>query len=337
MKHPKVAVLGAGSWGTALAKLLADKGFETRLWSRREDQARAIQEKRVNEDYLPGAVLPPTLTATHDLERALAGADLVVVVVPTVGLREVLDQAVPLFPKGAPIVSATKGIEEGTLKLVSEIFEEHLPPEEHGRLTYLGGPSFAKEVADRVPTVVCVAGRDEATVKRVQDWFWTDRFRVYRTDDVIGVELGGALKNVIAIAAGVADGMGLGHNSRAGLITRGLAEITRLGVTLGANPLTFAGLAGMGDLILTCTGELSRNRKVGIAIGRGRKLAEILEGMKTVAEGVETTRAAHALAGRHGVEMPIVAQVHAVLFEGADPRAAVENLMLREPKAELWR
>ncbi|NLY94812.1 MAG: NAD(P)-dependent glycerol-3-phosphate dehydrogenase [Myxococcales bacterium] len=334
MKHPKVAVLGAGSWGTALAKLLADKGFETRLWSRREDQARAIQEKRVNEDYLPGAVLPPTLTATHDLERALAGADLVVVVVPTVGLREVLDQAVPLFPKGAPIVSATKGIEEGTLKLVSEIFEEHLPPEEHGRLTYLGGPSFAKEVADRVPTVVCVAGRDEATVKRVQDWFWTDRFRVYRTDDVIGVELGGALKNVIAIAAGVADGMGLGHNSRAGLITRGLAEITRLAVARGGHPLTLSGLSGMGDLVLTCTGHLSRNRQVGVKLGQGMKLSEILGSMNMVAEGVKTSKSAYELGLREDVDMPITREVYLLLYHDKPAEEVVETLMMRPLRAE---
>lgn len=334
MKHPKVAVLGAGSWGTALAKLLADKGFETRLWSRREDQARAIQEKRVNEDYLPGAVLPPTLTATHDLERALAGADLVVVVVPTVGLREVLDQAVPLFPKGAPIVSATKGIEEGTLKLVSEIFEEHLPPEEHGRLTYLGGPSFAKEVADRVPTVVCVAGRDEATVKRVQDWFWTDRFRVYRTDDVIGVELGGALKNVIALGCGISDGLGFGENTRAALITRGLAEIARLGIRLGAHPLTFSGLSGLGDLVATATSLHSRNLRAGRAIGAGRRPSEVLKESPMVVEGAPTAHAAVQLGRRLDVELPIATAVHRVLLEELTPREAVVALMGRDPREE---
>jgi glycerol-3-phosphate dehydrogenase (NAD(P)+) len=334
MKKPKVAVLGAGSWGTALAKLLADKGFETRLWSRREDQAQAIQEKRVNEDYLPGAMLPPTLTATHDLERALTGVDLVLVVVPTVGIRDVLEKAAPLIPKDVPIVSATKGIEQGTLKVVSEIFEEYLPPEEHWRLTYLGGPSFAKEVAERVPTVVCVAGKDEATVKRVQDWLWTDRFRVYRTDDVIGVELGGALKNVIAIAAGVADGMGLGHNSRAGLITRGLAEITRLAVARGGHPLTLSGLSGMGDLVLTCTGALSRNRQVGVKLGQGMKLSEVLGGMNMVAEGVKTSKSAHELGLREDVDMPITREVYLLLYHDKSPAEVVETLMMRPLRAE---
>ena len=334
MSDPTVAVLGAGSWGTALAKLLADQGFETRLWARRADQAAAINESQQNQAYLPGFTLPPTLRATSDLEDALARATLVVSVVPTHGLRQVLDDAQPHLPADAPIVSATKGIEIGTLKLVSQIFEEHVPKDRHHMLTYIGGPSFAKEVAAGIPTAVSVAGVDHAITERVQKHFATDRFRVYATEDVVGVELGGALKNVVAIAAGIADGLGFGHNTRAGLITRGLAEISRLAIAMGANPLTLAGLSGMGDLVLTCTGDLSRNRTVGIQLGKGQKLQEILDGMKMVAEGVRTAQSAHALAEKMGVEMPITSEVHALLYEDKPPLDAVMALMTRPLKRE---
>jgi len=329
----KIAVLGAGSWGTALAKLLADKGNEVQLWARKESQAAAIEMARENQRYLAGFALPETLHATHDLREALDGAALVVSVVPSHGLRELLPSVVPLLGD-APIVSASKGIENGTLKLVSQIFEELVPPEKHALLTYLSGPSFAKEVAADMPTVVVVAGRHAGNATAVQHAFATDRFRVYTSTDVIGVELGGALKNVIAIATGIGDGLGFGHNTRAALITRGLAEIGRLAIEMGSDPLTLAGLAGMGDLVLTCTGDLSRNRQVGIELGKGRKLADVLAGMTMVAEGVKTAKSAYELAEQRGVEMPIVREAYRILYEDRPPLEAMVALMTRELKAE---
>ncbi|MCZ7687010.1 MAG: NAD(P)-dependent glycerol-3-phosphate dehydrogenase [Sandaracinaceae bacterium] len=328
------AVLGAGSWGTALAKLLAENGHRVRLWARRPEQADAIDGARENETYLPGFSLPENLRATSDLRKALDGAALVLSVVPTHGLRHVLTEAAPLLPEGAPILSCTKGIENSTLMLVSQIFEELLPKERHHLLTYLAGPSFAREVAGRLPTAVTVAGSDADACSRVQSWMMCDAFRVYTTDDVIGCELGGALKNVIAIAAGVGDGLGFGHNARAAIITRGLAELGRLATKLGAHPMTISGLAGIGDLVLTCTGDLSRNRKVGLALGKGQKLSDILGGMTMVAEGVRTTKSAHELAQREGVEMPITAAMYRILYEDQDPRAAVVELMTRRARPE---
>ncbi len=327
-------VLGAGSWGTALAMHLAAQGHRVKLWSRRPEQAAYIQEHRENPDYLKGVKLPETLSATADLEEALADAEMVVVVVPTEANRALLEQAVPLIPPDVPIVSATKGIEQGTLKLVSGIFEDVFPEDQHSRLTYLGGPSFAKEVAAGVPTAVSVAGTDEATRTRVQELFNTPRFRVYTTPDVLGVELGGALKNVIAIAAGVADGLGLGHNTRAALITRGLAELSRLAVKMGADPLTLAGLSGMGDLVLTCTGDLSRNRRVGMALGQGKTLQEVLDELGMVAEGVKTAKSAHELGKREGVDMPITDEIYAIIYEDKPAREAMVALMTRPLKDE---
>jgi glycerol-3-phosphate dehydrogenase (NAD(P)+) len=296
--------------------------------------AEAIESDRENQSYLPGFELPDTLEATADLSRALEGAALVVCVVPTHGIRDVLVEAAPLIEDGVPIVSAIKGIENDTLMLVSEMFEDVLPASKHGQLTFLGGPSFAKEVAAELPTAVCVAGRNPDVVARVQTAFTTGRFRVYSTDDVVGVELGGALKNVVAIAAGIADGLGFGHNTRAGLITRGLAEISRLALAKGANPLTLAGLAGMGDLVLTCTGDLSRNRSVGVQLGHGKSLEEVLGSMQMVAEGVRTTKSANALSEKVGVEMPITNEVYAMLYEGKPALEAVEDLMQRPLRAE---
>lgn len=332
MSH-QVAVLGAGSWGTALAKLLADKGNHVRLWARRESIAQAIEAKRENEAYLPGAALPKTLRATHSLQSALHDSDIIVSVIPSHGLRETLKEALPLFPN-VPIVSASKGIENSTLKLVSEIFEEHLDHTRHKQLTYLSGPSFAREVALGMPTAVSIAGIDAKVTERIQHAFSTDRFRVYSTDDVVGVEIGGALKNVMAIAAGIADGLGFGSNTRAALITRGLAEIGRLAMKRGGHPLTLAGLAGMGDLVLTCTGDLSRNRTVGLELGRGRKLAEVLAGMSQVAEGVRTTKSAYDLAVRENIDMPIVMEIYRVLYEDKSPLDALRSLMTRDPRPE---
>ncbi|MCA9610124.1 MAG: NAD(P)-dependent glycerol-3-phosphate dehydrogenase [Myxococcales bacterium] len=328
------AVLGAGSWGTALAKLLADNGHQVRLWCRRREQAEAIDAARENEAYLPGFELPPNLRATSDLAGALDGVGLVLSVVPTHGLRAVLEEAGPLLPEDAPVLSCTKGIEQGTLQMVSQIFEEHLPEDRHHLLTFLAGPSFAREVAARMPTAVTVAGHDDGVAHRVQHHLRNPSMRVYTTDDVIGAELGGALKNVIAIAAGVGDGLGFGHNARAATITRGLAEIGRLGAKLGAHPMTVHGLAGMGDLVLTCTGDLSRNRKVGLALGQGQKLADILAGMNMVAEGVRTTKSAHELALREGVEMPITEMMFRILYEDHDPKLAVTELMTRRARRE---
>jgi len=324
-----VAVLGAGSWGTALAKLLADKGNATKIWSHRADLVQHINEQHVNPRYLAQAELPHNLTASSDLEEALRGAELVVSVVPSHALRSVIVDAKPFIPANALICSATKGIENDSLSLMSDVLLETLGHSVQPRLTYLSGPSFAKEVAQGQPTVVVVAGTSEPELEVVQRAWATDRFRVYSSTDVVGVELGGALKNVIAIAAGAGDGLGFGHNSRAALITRGLSEIGKLAASKGANPLTVAGLSGMGDLVLTCTGELSRNRTVGVELGKGRTLGDILATLGHVAEGVKTTKSAYDLGRKMGVDMPITNEVYQVLYEGKSPRQAVVDLMTR--------
>ena len=324
-----VAVLGAGAWGTALAKVLADKQNPTIIWSHRREVADTINEEHVNARYLPSALLPPTIRATHDLEEALRKSDLVLVVIPSHGLRAVMRDARRFVPDSAFICSASKGIENETLMLMSDVLLEELGHAVQPRLTYLSGPSFAKEVAARMPTTVVIAGTSERETEAVQRAFATDMFRTYTSHDVTGVELGGALKNVIAIAAGVGDGLGFGHNTRAGLITRGLAEIGRLATHRGANPLTLAGLAGMGDLVLTCTGELSRNRTVGLELGKGRKLPEILATLGHVAEGVKTTKSVFDISNKYGVDMPITAEVYRILYEGKPPQQAVIDLMTR--------
>jgi glycerol-3-phosphate dehydrogenase (NAD(P)+) len=324
-----VAVLGAGSWGTALAKLLADKQNPTMIWSHRAALVEPINELHENPRYLPGAELPRALRATSDLEEALRGAELVVAVLPSHALRGVIREARPFIPANALICSATKGIENDTLSLMSDVLLQELGHQVQPRLTYLSGPSFAKEVALGQPTVVVVAGTSEAEAEAVQRAFATEKFRVYSSLDVTGVEIGGALKNVIAIAAGAADGLGFGYNSRAALITRGLSEIGRLAAAKGANPLTVAGLSGMGDLVLTCTGELSRNRKVGFEMGRGRTLDDVLATLGHVAEGVKTAKSAYDLGIKIEVDMPISTEVYRVLYEGKSPRQAVVDLMTR--------
>ncbi|MBI4953808.1 MAG: NAD(P)-dependent glycerol-3-phosphate dehydrogenase [Myxococcales bacterium] len=330
----KVAVLGAGAWGTALAKVLADKGLPTALWARRPELTDAIERDRANERYLPGAALPPTLTATARLGVALEGAELVVLVVPSHAMRDTMREAAGLLTEGALLCSASKGIENATLMLMSEVLVDVLGRDVEPRLTFLSGPSFAQEVATRQPTTVVVAGRDKGATERVQHAFATDRFRVYASDDVVGVEVGGALKNVVAIAAGICDGLGFGTNTRAALITRGLAEMSRLAAAKGAQPLTLAGLSGMGDLVLTCTGSLSRNRTVGCELGRGKRLAEILAALGHVAEGVKTTKSAHDLGKKLGVELPITNEVYRVLYEDKTARQAVIDLMTRPLKSE---
>ncbi|MDX1675176.1 MAG: NAD(P)H-dependent glycerol-3-phosphate dehydrogenase [Longimicrobiales bacterium] len=331
-----VAVIGAGSWGTTLADLLARKGNTVRLWSYEEDVTEAIRSEGANTIYLPEIPLAESLSATSDLAEALDGARIVVSVSPSQHVRTVMSQAAPHVDRDALIVSASKGIETRTLETMAEVLEDALPDLKSRRFCFLSGPSFAAEVARKHPTAVTVASRDSDAAERAQLLFQTEYFRVYTSHDVTGVELGGALKNVMALAAGMVAGLGFGHNTMAALITRGLAELNRLALALGAGERTLAGLSGMGDLILTCTGDLSRNRTVGYELGQGRTLDEVLSSMRMVAEGVETTRAAHELAAREDVEMPIVAQVHAVLFEDRPPADAVRSLMMREPKAEFW-
>ena len=330
----QIGVIGAGSWGTTLADLLASKGFPVSLWAYEHDLVERMQASHENDLYLPGFTLSENLSFTHDVSTAVAGKDLVLFVPPSQVLRLLLKQALPHFAENAIIVSASKGIENDTLLPMSDIFAELLPASLQKRTAYLSGPSFAKEVAKRMPTAVSVASADADLAERVQQVFSTDVFRVYSNSDVIGVELGGALKNVIALAAGVSDGLGYGYNTRAALITRGLAEITRIGVALGAEPLTFAGLAGMGDLVLTCTGDLSRNRTVGFELGQGRSLDEILNEMHMVAEGVKTTLSAYQLSAKLGVEAPLIEQMYEILYNNKEARKAVNDLMDRELKPE---
>lgn len=330
----RATVIGAGSWGTALAKVLAEKGHDVRMWSYDAAVKEQIESQRENQDYLPGVRLPANLDVYLDHASALRAAEVVVMVVPSHAFRDVMSKAAAHVPEDAIVVSATKGLEVETLWRPSEILTELLP--DHRPPAVLSGPSFAREVAEGDPMAIVVASEEKAVARQAQDFFNTDRFRVYTNDDVLGVELGAALKNVIAIATGIAAGIGYRSNSRAALITRGLAEITRLGMSLGARASTFAGLAGLGDLVLTCTSELSRNHSVGIRLGRGESLEEILAGMKMVAEGVRTTKAARRLAIAHGVEMPIVEEVHHILFEGKPPKRATADLMLRQPKPEIW-
>ena len=326
-----VAVLGGGSWGTALAAHLARGGGRVRLWVREPEIAAGINERRENPRYLAGVALPDGVRALCDLAEAARGAPALVVAIPSEFCREVYRRLLPFAAPGAPVVSATKGIETGSLQRMTEVARDEMPGH---ALAVLSGPSFALEVARGQPTAVVVASADAAVAEALQRRFSARTFRAYTSDDVVGVELAGALKNVIAIAAGIVAGLGYGHNTLAALITRGLAEIARLSVSCGARADTLAGLAGLGDLVLTCTGALSRNRHVGQALGRGRTLDEALRETGMVAEGVRTTPAACALAERQGVEMPIAVQMKAVLQEGKPPREALEELMLRSLKRE---
>ena len=330
-----IGVVGAGSWGTALARLLAGKGFPVDLWVYEEELCRTIRETRENTIYLPGFALHENITPREDLARVVRDHEFIVMVVPSHVYRDVAGQMIPMLAPGAAIVNATKGIENETLLTMSGIWKEILPRRDAVELLTLSGPSFAKEVAREIPTAVTIAAEKLEVAKAAQRVFSTNYFRAYTSVDAIGIELAGALKNVIALAAGVCDGLGYGYNTRAALITRGLAEISRLGVKMGANPLTFSGLAGIGDLVLTCTGDLSRNRTVGLQLGKGIKLKQILGEMRMVAEGVKTARSAHFLGRRMQVEMPITEQMYRVLYEDKDPLVVARELMGRDLKHEL--
>jgi glycerol-3-phosphate dehydrogenase (NAD(P)+) len=327
-----IAVLGAGSWGTALSVHLAKQGHQVRLWGRDRWLVDEMRVRRVNATYLADVTLPKGVSVTGDLEEALSHADFVVSAVPSHGSRAVLRAAAPHIKAGATMVSATKGLEAESLLRLTEVISEEVGPAHP--VVALSGPSFAIEVAHELPTAVVVASSHPGAIDLVQTEFRGPYFRLYGSDDVIGVEIGGALKNVIAIAAGVVEGLGLGHNALAGLITRGLAEMTRVACAAGGRRETLAGLSGLGDLVLTCTGDLSRNRRVGIELAHGRQLDEILSGMKMVAEGVRTTGAALTLGARHGIELPIATQMGEVLAGRADVRAALDALMLRRQRAE---
>ncbi len=329
-----IGVIGAGSWGTTLAQLLADKGYTVDLWVFEEDLCRTIRETRENTFYLPGFELNANLRAEHDLEKVVRDHDLLVMVVPSHVYRMVATRMLPFMKPGVTVVSATKGIENDTLLTMSQIWREIAPSEQVMHLVSLSGPSFAREVVRKAPTAITVAAEEMEVARMIHLVFSSAHFRVYTSLDKIGVEVAGALKNVIALAAGVCDGLDFGHNTRAALITRGLAEISRLGVKMGAHPLTFSGLAGIGDLLLTCTGELSRNRTVGYQLGQGRSLQEVLGEMRMVAEGVKTARSVHFLAQKMEVEMPICERVYQVLYEGKSPRVAVRELMERDLKHE---
>jgi glycerol-3-phosphate dehydrogenase (NAD(P)+) len=330
----KVAVVGAGSWGTTVAAL-ACANAPTTLWARDPAVVTRINDTHRNDDYLPGVDLPAELTATSSLGEACEGADVVVMAVPSHGFRAVLADAAATIPADVAVLSLSKGLEQGTVLRMTEVIADVLPEHRGDRIGVLTGPNLAREVAAGQPTASVVAVGDTETGEALQRLFMTKTFRVYTNPDVVGCEIAGTLKNVIAIAAGVAAGLGYGDNTKAALITRGLAELARLGVALGGDPLTFSGLAGMGDLVATCTSDKSRNRTVGVALGEGRKLDEIVAEMKMVAEGVKSTEAVLELARRTGVELPIAEQVGAVLYEGRRPADIVPALMLREAKPEL--
>lgn len=331
----KVTVLGAGSWGTALAIVLAENGHDTLVWTHRADQAEEINTNKTNKKYLPATTLPSNLKATNDLTEAANHGDTIVVAVPTKAIREVCADVSSRLVAPKLFVHVSKGIEPDTLLRISELIEVSIDAKWLEEIVVLSGPSHAEEVVLQHPTTVTASSNSVIAAEKVQDLFMSGYFRVYTNDDVVGVEIGGALKNVIALAAGIIDGLGYGDNAKAALITRGLAEITRLGVKMGGNPLTFAGLTGMGDLIVTCTSVHSRNWRAGNLLGKGIKLPEVLEQMGMVVEGVRTTKAAHQLAEKYDVAMPIAEQLYEVLFNEKDPKQAVDDLMIRMKKPEV--
>lgn len=329
-----LAIIGGGSWGTALAMVLAPRFASVRLWFHEADLAARTASTRENDVFLPGFTLPANVTPVSDLEAALTGAEIVLGVMPSHHARAVYGRMLPYLEPSMRFVSAAKGIENGTLLRMSEIAGQVVGQKFEPRVAVLSGPTFAREIARGEPAAVVISSRDAALAEEIQARFAGPALRLYTNNDPVGVELGAALKNVIAVGAGVCAGLNLGSNSAAALITRGLAEITRLAVAMGGRPQTLAGLAGLGDLVLTCTGELSRNRQVGIALGKGRKLDEIVSGMKMVAEGVHTTKAAYDLARREGIDMPITGQMYEILELGKSPRETIRELMERRLRAE---
>ncbi len=332
MEH--IGIIGAGSWGTTIAHHMASKGLKVDLWVREDETYEQIKTQGVNENFLPGVTLSKGIRPVKSLEEAVREKELAVFVVPSHALRKIMVEASGALQKHVPVLLCTKGIERETLMTMSKVAESVLHREGRG-IACLSGPSFAREVCMKQPTAVTIASEQEELATYLQKLISAEYFRAYTSRDLIGVELGGALKNVIAIAAGCSDGLGFGHNARAALITRGLAEITRLGVSMGANALTFAGLAGIGDLVLTCTGALSRNRTVGMEIAKGLTAKEITGGMNMVAEGVNTSMSAYRLSKKMKTEMPITEEVHGIIYKGKDPRKTVKDLMTRELKVEL--
>ncbi len=332
---PKIGVVGAGSWGTALAKLLADKGIDLDLWVFEPEVKEQIEENRENKVFLPGFTLPDNITPTNDIQQAVENKDLVLVVVPSHCMRNMAQQMKPFIHPDTVVVTASKGIENKTHLTMTQILKQIIDFLPEKNLAVLSGPSFAKEVAAKVPTVVAAASISREVAEYVQTIFSCPSFRVYVNDDPVGTQIGGAMKNVLAIAAGICDGMNMGLNPRAALITRGLTEMNRLGTRMGADPLTLSGLAGVGDLLLTCTGALSRNYTVGKQIGQGKKLDEIISEMRMVAEGVKTTRSVYNLSKKLGVDLPICNEVYAVLFDGLSVKETVQRLMNRSLKHEL--
>lgn len=334
MVSQPIGIVGAGGWGTALAKLLADKGAEVSLWCHSDASYRELTEHRENLTYLPGISLPANIEITHSLEATVADKPVVLCAVPSHAVREVFTKIAARVGWQTMLICGTKGLEEQRLLTMGELLGEIFGAERKQRHAFLSGPTFAMEVARQLPAAVTVAAYDEAVARAAQEILSTQYLRVYTSPDVVGVQMGGVVKNVIAIAAGISDGLGLGQNARAALITRGLAEMTRLAVRMGADAMTLAGLPGLGDLVLTCTGELSRNRRVGLEIAAGKSLEEITRSTRTIAEGVRNTRSLQALARRLGVDMPIVEQMDQVLYAGKQPAAAVRDLMQRSLKPE---
>lgn len=330
-----VTVIGAGSWGTALAILLAKKGLPVRMWSVEPEIVEEMNNARTNRNYLPGVTIPANISVFGVLEEAVRDTDILVMSVPSQAFRGVVKKILPFLEKHHLIVNTAKGIEESSLKRLSEVFCEETDRELHRNYVALSGPSHAEEVSRGIPTTVAVAGKDRKMCELAQDLFMSPRFRVYTNPDLIGVEIGGALKNVIAICTGISDGLGFGDNTKAALMTRGLAEISRMGTALGANPLTFAGLAGVGDLIVTCTSMHSRNRRFGIEVGQGKTVEEALKEVRMVVEGYRTTGAAYRLMETTGVAMPITAQAYNVLYKGENTTESVSKLMMRGKKHEM--
>ena len=330
----RIVVIGACSWGTTLANLLAKKGFTTALWVYEEELIPSIATRKENHLYLPGIELDGNIVPTGSLQEACHNKDIILNVTPSQIVRQILQQIRDYLSPQAVLISASKGIENTTLLTMSEVIREVLSLHDGSRIAVLSGPSFALEVSREIPTAVTIASENQERAQQLQQVFSTPYFRVYTNSDVVGVELGGSLKNVIALAAGISDGLRFGYNTRAALITRGLAEISRLALKMGASPLTLSGLSGLGDLVLTCTGELSRNRTVGIKLGEGVKLDQILKDMKMIAEGIKTTRSTYDLSRKLNVPMPITEQVYNILYQGKDPKEAVTELMTRDLKVE---